>query len=207
MKTPNHPPLCALIVGHSATDGGALSVDGTREYDFNRQLAMEIAAAVRPSVATVVLVYRTRGYAKLPGMVNETNADFAIEMHFNWGGGKASGSEVLYWHNSIEGRRLAWQLSEKLTGALGLPNRGFKPRNADGRGGYLLQQTRMPCVISEPFFGDNPTDWRMANQNRAALVDAYARAIEVQAAWIVGRRNGTISLSSPPDSYKPLFDS
>ncbi len=185
----NKPPLCALIVGHSKGDGGAVSWDRkTNEYQFNDALASKILGLVRPEICGVTLLHRVGGYAKLPGRVNATGADFAVEMHFNDDGaphpGKASGTEVLYFHRSEKGRLLAWVLQQKLVEALHLPDRKTKPQRQDGRGGYLLYHTAMPCVIAEPFFGDNEGDFTRATILNDALAAAYARAIECYAGML-----------------------
>lgn len=179
------PILCALIVGHSKTDGGAANHDGTtNEYAFNDALAGNIIGLVRPEICGVTIIHRIGGYSALPGRVNATGADFAIEMHFNAANGKASGTEVLFWHQSKRGKLLAWLLQEKLKPALNLPDRGIKPRLVDGRGGYLLAHTSMPCVIAEPFFGDNPHDWQRATKLNDRLAAAYAATIETYAGML-----------------------
>ena len=73
---------------------------------------------------------------------------------------------------------MAGILNEQLADALGLRNRGVKPKNAEDRGGYLLKNTEAPCVIAEPFFIDNNEDLRTATGKREMLVKAYARGIE-----------------------------
>lgn len=61
--------------------------------------------------------------------------------------------------------------------ALGINDRGIKPKTAEDRGGFLLRYTSMPCLIAEPFFIDNDEDLAKANSNRDELVQAYADAI------------------------------
>jgi len=69
-------------------------------------------------------------------------------------------------------------LNENLVDALGLNNRGIKPKSAEDRGGYLLKSTSAPCIIAEPFFIDNDSDLKAVTDNRNALIKAYANSIE-----------------------------
>lgn len=192
-------PDCALIVGHTRKAPGAVSVGGVSEYDFNSKLALDVVTEVermtfdkakKQSVVTR-LVYRDEpnDYWGLPKKVNATGARFAISLHFNAARSKhATGTEVLYWHRSLQGRALATMLLDELLHALDLPQRGIKGRTIAGRGGRLLAKTAMPCVIAEPFFGSNVIDWNTATANRDRLVEAYARCI-VNAAEGLGKKS------------------
>ena len=179
MACPEDKPRIALIVGHRESAQGAKSVDGTTEWDFNRELAEDIKAQVEE--AEVVIVYRgdyEGAYADLPAKVNELEPKAAVAMHFNAFNGRATGTEVLHYPGSTGGIQLAEVLLAEFLEALNLFNRGTKPRGRDGRGGTLLAGTAMPCVICEPFFGDNSHDWWRAKARKDLLASAYARAIE-----------------------------
>lgn len=198
MSCSEEQPVCALVVGHRRSSQGAVSADGRTEWSFNRALAKRIKEEVEG--VEVVIVYRDddeRGYTKLPAKVNDTGADAAIAMHFNSfeerpGQPEVSGSEMLYWQGSEGGQRLADLLLAEVLETLNLPNRGLKPtrrRHPDGpmqgrimRGSWILMKTAMPCVLAEPFFGDNPHDWQRATERMDLLASAYARAIEQYAA-------------------------
>lgn len=178
-------PRVALIVGHRESAQGAVSVDGTSEWDFNRALVERIAEEV--DGAEVVIVYRGdhRGaYSDLPAKVNELDVAAAVSMHFNSFNGHATGSEVLHYPGSTGGMQLAEAFLVEFIEALNLPNRGTKARGRDGRGGTLLAGTAMPCVICEPFFGDNPHDWQRATSRSDLLASAYARAISQYASTL-----------------------
>ncbi len=166
---------CALVVGHKKSSPGASNKkSGLTEFAFNDKLAVEIEEEV--SGVEVQRIYR-RTYSTLPGDINEFNPDFIISLHCNAFNKTASGTEVLYYHRSIKGKLIAEILNAKLVDALGLNNRGEKPKSAEDRGGYLLKSTVAPCVIAEPFFIDNDNDLKAALDNRDALVEAYAGSI------------------------------
>ncbi|HEB81323.1 MAG TPA: N-acetylmuramoyl-L-alanine amidase, partial [Gammaproteobacteria bacterium] len=155
---------------------GAVNKDlGLTEFAFNELLAMAIEQKVND--VEVQRIYR-RTYASLPDDINEYEPDFIISLHCNAFNEKASGTEVLYYHRSAVGRKMAALLDKKLIAALGLKDRGIKAKSAEDRGGYLLKTTNAPCVISEPFFIDNNEDLKTVMDRHDDLVNAYASAIE-----------------------------
>lgn len=181
---------CALVVGHKAESPGAVNADsGITEFSFNDSLALEIES--RQTDVRIQRVYR-RTLATLPSDINELNPDFTVSLHCNAYNRRTSGSEVLYYHRSEIGKKIAKMLNEELTGALGLRNRGIKAKNAEDRGGFLLKSVRSPCVISEPFFIDNNKDLEAALARRGALADAYATAISKIGAWLTEFEMATV---------------
>ncbi len=167
---------CALVIGHKKSSSGASNKKmGLTEFAFNEKLAMEIEDEIKD--VDIQRIYR-RTYNTLPSDINELNPDFIISLHCNAFNEEASGTEVLYYHRSTKGKLMAEILNEKLVDALGLNNRGIKPKSAEDRGGYLLKSTLAPCVIAEPFFIDNNSDLKVAIDNRDALIKAYATSIE-----------------------------
>jgi N-acetylmuramoyl-L-alanine amidase len=164
-----------LIVGHKSTAKGAYnSVLDVSEFDFNNQLARDIIAETDENVE----ILHRRTYRDLPNEVNVINPIFTVSLHCNAFNTKASGTEVLYYHSSTRGKKLATVFQEKFKAALNLPDRGVKSKGAEERGGYLLRYTNAPCIICEPFFIDNVHDLNTARNNYTELVAAYARAIE-----------------------------
>ena len=166
---------CALVIGHKKSSPGASNKMGLTEFAFNEKLAMEIEDKVND--VDIQRIYR-RTYNTLPSDINEFNPDFIISLHCNAFNETASGTEVLYYHRSTKGKLMAEILNEKLVDALGLNNRGIKPKGAEDRGGYLLKSTLAPCVIAEPFFIDNNSDLKVVIDNRDDLIKAYVSSIE-----------------------------
>jgi len=185
------PCKVALIVGHSSTSGGAvnkLAHAAVNEYEFNNALVKEIVEAFNRTVPeeqniTLEIVYRDNGYAQLPSDVNKTKADFAISFHCNAFNTKASGTEMLYYHSSDNSKMLAGIALNNVVNALNLPDRGIKPKHSEDRGGYLLRETNMPCIISEAFFIDNIFDLARAQSAKSGLVNAYIDTILEYADW------------------------
>jgi len=168
----------ALIVGHDEHSQGAINErSGLSEFEFNKALAHEIEYGLRGSSIICKIVFRT-DYARLPLEVNNLKPDFIVSLHCNAYNTKASGTEVLYYHSSKIGRVMAELFQNSLLGALGLANRGVKPKHSEDRGGFLLRYTHAPCVICEPFFIDNDEDLDVAASRQHRLATSYVDAIK-----------------------------
>lgn len=178
----------ALVVGHEPGKPGAsgryLDAFGrereVNEYAFNTVVSREVRNMLYSEAGLQVIDIRRQaagGYGKLPGAVNETMADFALELHFNAATPTATGTETLYWHRSARGKQFAAIVQRHMLVALQLRDRGIKPIDEDGRGGWFLGRTSMPAVIAEPFFGSNPQEMGHAMLHTETLAAAYAAAI------------------------------
>jgi N-acetylmuramoyl-L-alanine amidase len=202
-------PLCVIDIGHSARAPGACGMlDGRKicEFAFNRGLAERIRGKVKQ--AEIVITSRDdppSGYRALPAKINALNPNFAISLHANGddGSGTARGTEVLYWHGSAEGRKLAALLLARLLAALGLPDRGLRPRTATQRGGSLLREVRVPMVIGEPFFITHPEDLRIGNRKIDALAAAYAAAIDAYAGRLSHPPTRAVRATITPSALAP----
>ena len=168
--------LCALVIGHKKSSHGAVNERaGLSEFDFNEDLAIRIEKKIRN--AEVQRIYR-RTYKDLPDDINALEPDFVISLHCNAFNTQVAGTEVLYYHKSENGKKMAEILLKYLLEYLKLPDRGIKSRMAEDRGGYLLRYTKAPCLIAEPFFIDNNSDLARAQEDLDGLAAAYAAAID-----------------------------
>lgn len=168
--------LCALVIGHKKKSPGAGNKNqNLYEYDFNNDLALRIERTVGDT--DIQRVCR-RTYILLPDDINALKPDFIISLHCNAFNAAVSGTEVLYYHKSSKGEKMARILLKHLVEFLELPERGIKPKTAEDRGGYLLRYTHKPCVIAEPFFIDNDRDLAKAQGDMEGLASAYAKAID-----------------------------
>ena len=167
---------CALVIGHTKESPGAMNRnEGLTEFWFNYRLGLRIVKMIEG--VDIYTIYRST-YKQLPFDVNKVNPDFVVSLHCNAFNEKASGTEVLYYHKSKNGKKMADILVDNLVGHLGLPSRGSKPKTSEDRGGYLLRYTNAPCVIVEPFFIDNGSDLNTALDDSEGLASAYVKAIQ-----------------------------
>ncbi len=110
--------------------------------------------------------------------------DIILSFHLN-SDIKASGTEVLYWETSINGKKLANLLQKKLTEVLKLPDRGIKgrrkPRDSkdalNQRGWTMFKNTKVPFVMMESFFITNSKDLETGNKNITAMAKAVTEAV------------------------------
>jgi len=165
--------MVALIIGHTKDKPGACNeMYDICEYKFNKQLVEDVA---RDLMVPYKIYIRTTLEA-LPGQVNKDRPTFAIEFHCNALNKKATGSETLYTND--KSKKLAESILDATSDVLGITNRGIKLINADDRGGYLLSHLTMPCIITEPFFIDNNSDYEVISERYEELVQALVFAIE-----------------------------
>ena len=175
-ETQDQSKLCALVIGHNKRSPGAINVNSKlTEFDFNEDLALRVEKGIGKT--QVQRVYR-RTYKELPDDINALGPDFTVSLHCNAFNKKVSGTEILYYHRSEKGKKMAQILLNYLVEHLKLPNRGIKPKASEDRGGYLLRYTKSPCVIAEPFFVDNDDDLARAQEDMDRLTAAYAAAID-----------------------------
>ena len=167
----------AIIIGHSYKSQGAKNENsGTTEFSFNEAIASDLAQNLTKAGIDHEIVYRDK-YADLPSKINALSPSHIVSLHCNAFNGEATGTETLYYHSSANSKRMAELFQTNTCSALGLTDRGILPRHSEDRGGFLLASTNAPCVICEPFFIDNDSDYETAYEKYDLLVDAYTLSI------------------------------
>jgi N-acetylmuramoyl-L-alanine amidase len=165
-----------LNIGHGGGDSGAIGADGTEEHAFNRD---ELGPLVKRELESlgweVSVVIQRKSFGELPARINALNPDLILSLHFNCADGTATGTETLYFGRSRVSRAFAEKVQAAMVKALGLPDRGAKGIT-QGRGVALLRNTKAPCLILEPFFGDNPNDLARARERLGDLAEEIAGA-------------------------------
>lgn len=179
-------PLVAICIGHSRTgDRGAVSVDGTTEWTFNRQVGKMVVARLMAAGFAAMLIdkYEGRGYTGamrwLAGYLKKLGVTQAIELHFNSDDNpKAQGFEYVHHIDSRRGQALATALTDRHRGTFkSAYSRGLQARSKGGRGWAFLNLTPCPAVICEPFFGSNSVEWAAYKSDPAKLAECYAEAL------------------------------
>ena len=172
----------AIVVGHSKDRSGSSNLDhGMSEYTFNYPISDNIVHRLNKASHNVegVEVLRKTGLGDLIKEVNATGADLCISLHCNAFNRTVSGCETLYYHRSKQGKVFAEIVQAELFELMDNSDRGIKPKSSEERGGWLLRETNMPCVIAEPFFIDEESDYKLGMKYRddGQLADAYTKAI------------------------------
>ena len=173
-----------LTVGHSKLKNGSItSADGSKfgggnEYKYCKSLSKYLKKYLEENGHDVDRVVCPEGLFEKIGkertytlaIEHANNYDLVIELHLNAAGTKtAQGTEVLY--KSATGKKYATKLQKQLA-------KVFKDRGIVKRDDlYMLNQTKAPAVILEPFFCTNPIEWKYAMEHKAKIAKLIAKGI------------------------------
>lgn len=174
----------ALVIGHNSRAQGAVRVtDGRTEYDWNGELAAMIKdhdpASIRIFRRTAGLGY-SREIDKVYAEVDAWGAGCSVELHFNASANSSARGCLMLSSGSQGSLGLASALQSACVGVMEGPDRGVVVKGRHERGGRSLWQGRAPAVLTEPFFGSNPSECMRADANMDQLAEAHYRAIH---AW------------------------
>lgn len=173
-----------LTVGHSKLkDGCITSADGTsmgggNEYKYCKSLSKYVKNALEANGHEVDRVVCPEGqFTKSTeeksyklAIEHATSYDLVIELHLNAASTKtAEGCEVLY--KSVTGKKYATKVQKKL--AKVFKDRGIKKRDDL----YMLNQTKAPAIIIEPFFCTNQKEWLYAKKNKNKIAKLVAKGV------------------------------
>lgn len=173
---------CALVVGHKPESPGACNETyGICEFEFNNNLVDRIMESlvdpIDPDGGIELVKVLRRTYKELPDDINKLEPDFVVSFHCNAFNKKTSGTETLYYHNSKTGKKMAEAFQRNMVTALDLPNRGIKGKGVEDRGGHLLRYTNAPCVLIEPIFIDNDSDFDRMSMVKELFIHAIQKSL------------------------------
>lgn len=172
-----------LTVGHSKLKNGCItSADGKKfgggnEYTYCKSLAKYVEKYIEKNGHEVDLVVCPEGkFTKYTeektyklAIEHATCYDLVIELHLNAASQTAAGCEVLY--KSIKGKKYADKIQKQLS-------KVFKDRGTVKRDDlYMLNQTKAPAIILEPFFCTNPKEWGYAIEHKVKIAKLIAKGI------------------------------
>ena len=162
----------AIDAGHGGADPGAV-YQGRQEKDDNLKLALAVGERLQNSGLDVYYT-RTEDIYQTPYQkamaANESGADFLVSLHRNSSEypNQYTGVETLIYDKNGEKAEIAEDINEELEN-IGFRNNGVKIRP----GLVILRRSKMPAVLVEVGFLDNPED----NQRFDAHFEHTARAI------------------------------
>ena len=195
-RGPERPRL-AIVVGHSAKDGGAagLAPVGPSEYPWNSDLAALIKTAGVPAGIEVEIFLRDGiGISGAYKQVSKWGATAAIELHYNADSGTARGSETLWgpacsrseaWATAIQAAMVKlYDRRDKL-------DRGLRKTPPHNRGSSSVNAlSSIPSCLIEPFFGDNPDDAALGGAKKKALAQTLVDTFVSRFSPAPGTRGG-----------------
>ena len=166
-----------LDAGHGGTDNGAVYEDRIEKND-NLRIVLALGQELEDRGIEVYYT-RTTDIFQTPfekaEIANETGADVFLSIHRNSSPNPAeyAGVEALVYKK--EG--LALELAENIVGALGLV--GFEEIGVSERPGIIvLRKTRMPAVLAEIGFINQPEDNKLLEENFTQVIEALADAVQ-----------------------------
>lgn len=181
--------LC-LVIGHEENKPGAALHGGGSEYTYNSKVALlakEYAQEVLSDRLQVYTVFRDGvGIKGAYEVVKNISPDACIELHFNAFNKKVSGSEVLYHDNKDVKPELEYNFAKHILETIykvfnrstRRAMRGEKDISPGQAGFYNLTRThRFPCILVEPFFGDNPDESALAREKQKEYAIALCEAV------------------------------
>jgi len=158
--------------GHGGNDSGAVGPTGLMEKNINLSIATNVreilinhtvdAKLTRIDDSRVELLERVK-------MANDSNADYFVSIHINSANvTSATGTETFAYPYSTKGIELAKYVQKNLVNEIKLPNRGVKTANF-----YVLRETKMPAILVEVAFINNPVEEELLKDqsflNKAAI--------------------------------------
>ena len=165
-----------VVIGHGTNDPGATNKKDN-EFEFNSNFA-EILMKKLSKKYDVIKYNRGTLKSENISILNSYEADVILSLHCNSADNKqATGTEIIHHEKSKNGKMLATILSQEISNALGLKNRGAKPP-FNGRGNSLLSKTKPTCVILEPFFISNDNDLKIAKGKLNEYAEAIANGLK-----------------------------
>lgn len=171
-----------LVVGHTKAAPGAVMAAPYRvsEYVYNSEIAALCKARAPKNVQVEIF---TRDVGGIVGAYNKAKAamcDCIIELHFNAANTKASGTETLVSNEGADKQfgQIVQDEIEKVFGRInnGTGDRGLKVDPS--RGGQSVNSFKggANCLV-EPFFGDNPSEAKMAMDRKHSYADSLWAAV------------------------------
>lgn len=168
-----------LDAGHGLRTAGKQTITGIKEWTLNDKVRDKVVYYLKDYDVDFVFTDNDEGNtdeslgARVKKYINE-GVDVFVSIHHNalkgiWN--KATGTEVFVdRNNTIEDMKLAEAIYKNLPNYTGLKGRGIKKENW-----YVINQNKIPAVLTEGGFMDSSIDYPIITSEKGQ--DGYARAI------------------------------
>lgn len=158
--------------GHGGIDPGAVG-NGLLEKVLTLQISKRIEAMLSEYENVIVKLTRetdkTLTLDQRTDMANEWGADFLLSIHINATNGKANGYEDFIYPGSGNATTAHQNvIHEEIMKQVDFHDRGKKQENL-----HMLRESKMPALLTENGFIDNPKD--AAKLKQASYIDRIAR--------------------------------
>ncbi|TYR81900.1 SH3 domain-containing protein [Priestia megaterium] len=146
--------IIVIDPGHGGHDSGAVGHDHS-EKDLILITAKLVAAQLQNAGATVIMTRSDDTFISLDGRTkisNASEADAFISIHYNSGGGSASGVET-YYYSASRDKELAKYIQQSVIQHTNMKDRGVRQANF-----YVLKHNNKRSVLLELGFISNSTE-------------------------------------------------
>lgn len=163
-------PCVVIDAGHGGIDPGKVGINGELEKELNLEIAQKLKMFLEASDVKVVMTRTTdnglydenASNKKVQDMkqriqiIEENQPDVAVSIHQNsYEGESVKGAQVFYYGGSVQGKRAAELIQNRLITGLDPENHRAAKANDSY---YLLKKTGRPLVIVECGFLSNPEE-------------------------------------------------
>ena len=163
--------ICVVIdAGHGGIDPGKVGINGAQEKDVNLSIALKVKKFLEANDVQVVLTRDTdeglydsdstnkkvQDMKQRVSLIEETDPVVTVSIHQNsYPEEYVHGAQVFYYETSVEGKKLAEILQNRLVETVDPENKRQIKANDSY---YLLKKTPTPIVIVECGFLSNQTE-------------------------------------------------
>ncbi len=180
-------PCVVIDAGHGGSDPGKVGINGALEKDINLSVALLVKQFLEANDVEVVLTRETedglyddnasnkkvQDMKQRVSIIEQTNPALTVSIHQNsYPEEYVHGAQVFYYNTSLEGKKLAELIQERLVEDIDPQNHRQVKANDSY---YLLKKTTTPIVIVECGFLSN-------SQEAAKLCDSL---YQEKLAWAI----------------------
>jgi len=163
-----------LDVGHGGIDSGAINAY-IKEKDINLIVGLEIGKILQLNGQNVKYSRTTDVSVDLNNrapMANSWGADYFVSIHHNAGGG--NGLEIIHSIHGGVGKNLAEFMAPIVSKGTGQNIRRVYSKKGNSGNDYyaVIRDSKMPAIIIEYGFIDNPEDYKLFDTKPELLLEA-----------------------------------
>lgn len=205
----------AVVVGHTKSSPGAFGITpiNANEYAWNSDLADRIMAECASADIEGKVFFRDKiGVSGVYKQVAAWGAHACVELHFNWGGGSAKGTETLFGVACKDSEAWATVVQKGMVNLYkrtGKQDRGLLKCPPYKRGSENVNAlSSIPSCLIEPFFGDNKDDAKLGHDYKQSLAKTLVSVFDehiaappkatVPAAKKAAAKKSTNVVTTPP---------
>ena len=192
--------VIALDAGHGLNTAGKQTPDGIKEWTLNDGVRDRAAAKLLPYNVDLIFTDNNEGnvdesLASRLSMYTKAGVDAFVSIHHNalsatWS--NATGVETYTDKNpTAADKKLAECVHKRLVANTGLKDRGIKQADF-----YVINQDRIPAILTEGGFMDGKNDYKYITS--AAGQEAYAKAIAEGLIEFLGLTKETTTTTTTP---------